>query len=68
MDNAISIAVPVSDKVPVIVSDVHFPAGMPALQRRMCMLQTSAFHARHLGGIKLVLGDMNADFADALGN
>ena len=68
MDNAISIALPVSDKVPVIISNVHFPPGMPALQRRLCMLQTSAFHARHPGGIKLVLGVMNADFADASGN
>ena len=60
MDNAISIALPVSDKVPVIISNVHFPPGMPAVQLRLCMRQTSAFHTRHPGGIKLVLGDMNA--------
>ena len=69
MDNVIGIALPVSQEVPMIVSNMHLiPRGHAGSAATPCMLQTSAFHARHPRGIKLVPGDINADFADTTGN
>ena len=45
MDHAVSIFLPAADKVPVVVTNVHFPPRMRALQRRLSILQATAFHA-----------------------
>ena len=66
-EHALSVAIPVSEKVPVVVTNVHFPPGMKAANRRLSILRSAAFQARHPGGVKLVAGDMNADLADDSG-
>ena len=63
-EHALSVAILVSEKVPVVVTNVHFPPRMKAANRRLSILQSAAFQAKHPGGVKLVAGDMNADPAD----
>ena len=66
-EHALSVGIPVSENVPVVVTNVHFPPGMRAANTRLNILRSAAFHARHPGGVKIVAGDMNADLADDSG-
>ena len=50
-----------------MVTNVHFPPGMKAANRRLSILRSAAFQARHPGGVKFVAGDMNSDLADDSG-
>ena len=62
-EHARGIAVPVSEKVPVVV--IHSLSGMKAVVRRLSILRSAAFQAKHRGGVKVVAGHMNTNMADA---
>ena len=42
-EHALSVAIPVLEKVPVVVTNVHFPPGMKAANRRLSILRSAAF-------------------------
>ena len=65
--HTLNIPVPVSEKVPVVVTSVHFRLGMKAVDRRLSILRSAAFQAKYPSGVKIVARDMNSDMADASG-
>ena len=66
-EHALIVAIPVSEVVPVMVTNVHFRPGMRAANKQLNILQSAAFQATHPGGVKIVAGDMNADLVNDSG-
>ena len=67
LEQSLGVYLPVSEKVPLVMSTVHFPPGMPALDRHIHALGVAASHAKYPGGMKLIFGDLNADIRAASG-